>query len=139
MWYYTQDPEKREDIRYIHRGNCQWELAELRGDPDTRAGKLFQGLRRLEQLRAQNPCFDADAEVWAEDSGSPHVLALCRRKNGRELLCLFNFSPEFVRAGIKREGGYTELMYENHYDRIEDVELYPNGFAWLMADAGQSN
>ena len=138
-WAYHEEPEKREDSRYIHRGNFQWELAELRGDPDTRPGKLFQGLRRLEQLRAQNPCFDADAEVWAEDSGRPHVLALCRRKNGRELLCLFNFSPEFVRAGIKREGGYTELMYENHYDRIEDVELYPNGFAWLMADAGQSN
>ncbi|MCI9457630.1 MAG: amylosucrase [Oscillospiraceae bacterium] len=138
-WAYHEEPEKREDSRYIHRGNFQWELAELRGDPDTRPGKLFQGLRRLEQLRAQNPCFDADAEVWAEDSGSPHVLALCRRKNGQKLLCLFNFSPEFVRAGIKREGGYTELMYENHYDRIEDVELYPNGFAWLMADAGQSN
>ena len=133
-WGYLDDPEKREDSRYIHRGCFQWELAELRNDPDTRQGKQFQLLRRLEALRAQEPCFDARADVWVEDSGSRHVLALCRRMEGRELVCLFNFSGEFVTAGVQREGSYTELMYGTHYDSIRSLELWPNGFAWLLKD-----
>jgi amylosucrase len=131
---YHDDPDKREDSRYIHRGRFQWDLAERREDSDAYQGKLFQGLRRLETLRAGEACFDADADVWAEDSGDSHVLALCRRKDGRELVCLFNFSDSFAHAGVEREGSYTELMYGNRLEQIRDVELWPNGFAWLLKD-----
>ena len=135
-WRYREDPEKREDSRYIHRGDFQWDLAERRKDPETRQGKLFQLLRRMERLRAQEPCSDGDAEVWVEDGGDSRVLALCRRKGDRELVCLFNFSRDFVRAGVDREGGYAELMYGNRYDNICSVELYPTGFAWLLREQG---
>ena len=133
-WSYHDDPDKREDSRYIHRGDFQWDLAERRADPETRQGKLFQGLRRLEELRAAEPCFDARADVWVEDSGSSHVLALVRRTGGRELVCLFNFSAEFVHASVDRDGSYTELMYGGKHDGLRDVELWPNGFAWMLRD-----
>lgn len=133
-WDYRRDPDKREDSRYIHRGNFRWDLAELRTDPETRQGKLFQGLRRMERIRAGEPCFDAAADVWVEDSGDSRVLTLCRRLGEREMVCLFNFSGEFVRAGADRTGGYSELMYGTHYDSIRDIELWPNGFAWLLRD-----
>ena len=131
---YHDDPDKWEDSRYIHRGAFQWRLAEYRNDQGTRQGRLFQGLRRLETIRASEPCFDIMANAWVEDSGSPHVLALCRRKGKRELVCLFNFSGEFAHAGVERDGGYTELMCENHLEQIRDVELWPYGFAWLLRD-----
>jgi len=131
---YHDDPDKRKDSRYLHRGRFQWELAERRNDPDTPQGKLFQGLRRLEQIRAGEPCFDGDADVWVEDSGDARVLALCRRKEARELVCLFNFSGEFVRAGVGRDGAYTELMYGTHYDNIRCFDLWPNSFAWLLRE-----
>ena len=132
---YHDDPDRREDSRYIHRGAFQWELAGHRDDPDTPQGKLFQGLRRLEQLRASEPCFDAGADVWVEDSGSPHVLALCRRTGDRELVCLFNFSQNFVQAGVNREGSYTELMYGTRYEDIHSIQLWPSGFAWLLRES----
>ena len=135
---YHQDPDRQEDSRYIHRGAFQWELAERRSDPDTYQGKLFQGLRRLEELRAGEPCFDAKAEVHVEDSGDSRVLALCRRLGDRELVCLFNFSSQFVYAGVNREGGYTELMYGTKYDNIRSIELWPNGFAWLLRDGQEA-
>ena len=131
---YHDDPDKREDSRYIHRGAFQWEEAERRNDPDTRQGRLFQGLRRLEALRAGEPCFEARANVQVEDSGDYRVLALCRRMEGRELVCLFNFSDDFVRAHINRDGPYTELMYGTKHDGLRDVELWPNGFAWLLRE-----
>ena len=131
---YHDDPDKREDSRYLHRGRFQWELAERRNDPDTPQGKLFQGLRRLEQIRAGEPCFDGDADVRVEDSGDARVLAICRRKGERELFCLFNFSGAFVRAGVDRTGPCTELMYETHYDNIRSIDLWPNGFAWLLRE-----
>ncbi len=131
---YHDNPDRREDSRYIHRGNFQWDLAEYRTDPNTRQGKLFQGLRRLEELRAGEPCFDGDAEVRVEDSGDCRVLAISRRAGNRELVCLFNFSGEFVRAGVDRTGGWTELMYGAQYDGLHCVELWPNGFAWLLRD-----
>ena len=133
-WSYRENPEKREDSRYIHRGSFRWELAERRKDPEAWQGKLFRQLRRLEEIRAQESCFDASAGVWTEDSGSTHVLAVCRKARERELVCLFNFSGEFGTAGVKREGGYTDLVYGNHYDGIEKVQLWPNGFAWLLKD-----
>ena len=132
---YHNDSEKQDDSRYIHRGDLPWDLARLRNDPKTRQGKQFYGLRRMEAIRAEEPCFDASADLWVEDSGSPHVLALCRRKDGRELICLFNFSREFVHAGVNRDGGYTELMYGLHYDDIHSIEMYPDSFAWLLRDS----
>ena len=135
---YHDDPDRREDSRYLHRGPFQWEPAALREDPDTYQGKLFQGLRRLETIRAQEPCFDAGADVWVEDSGDRRVLALCRRSGDRELVCLFNFSGQFVRAGVERAGRYTELMYGTRYGDIRSIELWPNGFAWLLRDQEQS-
>ena len=131
---YHSDPDKQADSRYIHRGAFQWGLAEYRNDPDAYQGKLFQGLRRMEGIRAGEPCFDPDAEVRVEDSGDSRVLALSRRSGDRELVCLFNFSPSFLRAGVDREGSYTELMYGTKYEDIRSIELWPNGFAWLLKD-----
>jgi len=131
-WAYHNDPDKREDSRYLHRGDFPWDQAEFRAVPESRQGRLFQGLRRLEKLRAEEPCFSAEADVSVEESGSPHVLALCRRLGGRELVCLFNFSKEFVYAGAARTGSYTDLMYNIRYADIRSVQLYPNGFVWLL-------
>lgn len=131
---YHDDPNKQADSRYLHRGKFQWDMAEKRNDPDTWRGRLFQGLRRLERIRAEEPCFDAEADVWMEDSDDSRVLALCRKLGDRELVCLFNFSDTFVQAGVNRSGSYTELMYGTKYENIHNVQLWPNGFAWLQKD-----
>ena len=131
-WSYHDDPDKREDSRYLHRGNFPWDLAERRTDPKTCQGKLFQGLRQMEAIRAAEPCFDARADVAVEESGSNHVLALSRRMGERELVCLFNFSGGFVHARVDRDGGYTDLLYGTRHHGLRNVELWPNGFAWLL-------
>ena len=129
---YHDDPDRRDDSRYLHRGKFDWELAELRHDPATRQGRQFEGLRRLTKLRAEEPCFDARADVWTEDSGSRHVLAVCRRFEDRELICLFNFSEYFIHAHVERDGAYTDIVYGTQYDGLREVKMYPHSFAWLL-------
>ncbi len=134
-WTYLQNPEKREDSRYIHRGDFNWELAQQRLQPDSPQARLFNGLRRLEKLRAEEPCFNQDAQVQVEQSGNSHILAISRRVGQRELICLYNFSGEFAHADIYREGSYTELMYGTGYSSgLAGVDLWPNGFAWLLKE-----
>ena len=129
---YHDDPEKWDDSRYLHRGNFQWDLAELRHDSTTRQGKQFEGLRRLEEIRAKEQAFDAQADVWTFDTGSDHVLGVGRWYKDHKLIAFFNFSPEFVHVSSWEKGPYDELMYGGHRDDLNDVELYPYGFAWFL-------
>lgn len=129
---YHHDDEKWDDSRYIHRGRFQWDLAEMRHDLHTRQGKQFEGLRRLERLRAGDPCFDGRANVWTFHTGSPHVLGVGRWYQGRKLIALFNFSDQYLTAGAPEPGAFDELIYKEHFDQINHLELYPYGFKWLL-------
>lgn len=129
---YHEDPARSGDARNLQHGPFQWELAAMRGDGETRQGKQFQGLRRLEELRVAEPAFDARANVWTFDTGNPHVLGVGRWYEGRKLVALFNFGGDFVTASAPEGGAFDELVYGGHYDEIGHVELYPYGFVWLL-------
>ena len=129
---YHEDAAKAGAARNLQHGAFQWDLSAMRGDENTRQGKQFQGLRRLTQLRAQEPAFDARADVWTFDTGNPHVLGLGRWYEGRKLVALFNFSGDFVTASAPEAGAFEELVYGGHYDELGHVELYPYGFVWLL-------
>lgn len=129
---YHQDPERWDDSRYIHRGNFQWVLAELRHDGSTRQGKQFMGLRKLEIIRAAEPAFDSRADVWTFDTGSEHVLGVGRWYQGHKLIAFFNFSNQFVTASSPEQGTFEELVYGGTRNSLQNVELYPFGFAWFL-------
>ncbi len=48
------------------------------------------------RARAGEPCFDGGAGVWVEDSGDSRALALCRRLEGRELVCILSYSAREI-------------------------------------------
>lgn len=129
---YHQDPERWDDSRYIHRGNFQWVLTELRHDSSTRQGKQFMGLRKLEMIRAAEPAFDSRADVWTFETGSEHVLGVGRWYQGHKLIAFFNFSNQFVTASSPEQGTFEELVYGGTRNSLQNVELYPFGFAWFL-------
>ena len=104
----------------------------MRRDETTRQGKQFMGLRRLEQIRADEPAFDARANVWTFDTGCPHVLGVGRWYQGRKLIAMFNFSDQFVTASSWEKGPYRELVYGGDFDDLGRVELFPYGFVWML-------
>ena len=125
---YHNDPELREDSRYLHRGAFDWALAEKRTDPDTLQGRLFAGLRRLETIRAAEEVFRADAEVSSLDTGSDRVLGVRRNYRTEDLLALFNFSED--PQPLKLEAGEaTDLLTGERID-LNNLTLEPYGFLW---------
>ena len=92
---YKQDPKKAGDSRYLHRGSFPWKLAEeAQKNKDSIPGRLFEGLRRLEEFRAREAAMAGDARCSVLEMENPHILCLQREKDGQKLTGLFNFSGE---------------------------------------------
>ena len=126
---YHQDPKKQEDSRFVHRGRFRWDLAEYRNDPSTRYGHIFQGLRLLEQIRAEHAVFCADAKVIPFDTGSDQVLGIRRVYDGEELVALFNFSENPCWIWNPGRGGRelrTGAIWPDEW-----IELNGYSFVWL--------
>jgi amylosucrase len=88
---YEQDPTKIGDTRWLHRSPFDWERAELRWDPETVPGRIYQGLLRLIQIRQQNLAFTR-AETEIVDTGNKHVFGYFRNHDEYTVLVLANFS-----------------------------------------------
>ena len=91
---YVNDPEKKDDSRYLHRSPFRWDLAELADDPETIQGRISSAIEALHRARETMPEFDDDAEVSTWHTGNSSVFALRRQNGGRTLLCVFSFSDK---------------------------------------------
>ncbi len=131
-WGYLNDPEKAGDSRYLHRGDFQWDEAARRQEPDSVQGRLFHGLRRLEEVRQSDPIFDADADFWTADTGNDAVLALGRYKDGEKLYGLYNFSPEPQKVWLSETGAYTDLLRGATVENPGVLTLGGYEFLWLL-------
>jgi amylosucrase len=108
---YHDDPALREDSRNLHRTPFRWDNAALRKKPGTVQQRLYDGLGQLERLRAEQPCFGPDTWVTTWDTHNNHVLSLLRRREGEQLVCLFNFSGEPQAITMDAlAGDFTDLL-----------------------------
>ena len=129
---YRDDPKKAEDSRYLHRGAFPWKKAALREDADTRQGRLFQALRRLETLRREEAIFSVQAEQSSFDAGSSALLGIRRRLDGQELTMVYNFSEHRQHAELQAFGPHRDLLGGGEPDLDGSWELPPYGFVWLL-------
>ena len=128
---YHEDPLKSDDSRYIHRGNMKWDEAELRTDPETRQGRIFQALRKMEKIRNTCGVFNEKADTWILEPYNYHILAIGRYYRGEKLIALFNFSEYDETAWINEVEDYRDLMTgEPRAARAVGVPAY--GFVWLI-------
>ena len=113
---YHNDPGKQADSRNIHRGKMDWKKAEDRFDPATVTARIFSEIKKLIMIRKYNDVFHSDAHVYPVDTGDNRVLGIIREYEGKRLLGLFNFSPDYVNAWID-SGEYN---------------MKPYGFRWIL-------
>ena len=128
---YHDDPLKREDSRYLHRGDLNWRKAALRRRKNTPEGKVFSAITRIEAIRGEHPVFDTGADVWLLNPGSDALLGIGRYYQDEQLLALFNFSDEEQTAWLKDDKIYTDLIDGTECD-ADAVKIPPRGFRWLL-------
>lgn len=135
---YRDDPSKAEDSRWAHRPRTDWDRVALRTDESTVEGRLFGRLRRLIELRKENPaCGGGETEII--DTGNPHVFGYVRQHGGQRMVVLANFSEKEQRVAaneLRLHGlGYrfTELVGGGEITAGVDLILEPLGFMWLRA------
>ncbi|WP_006786108.1 alpha-amylase family protein [Thiorhodospira sibirica] len=115
---YGSDPIKVGDSRWMHRSAFDWEHAEQRRDPSTIPGRVYQGLLRLIQLRAQNRAF-AWAETEIVDTGNAQVFGFIRSNEQYAVFVLANFSEfeQRLEARRLRQMGMRKTMVDFHTGR----------------------
>jgi amylosucrase len=89
--HYVDDPSKTNDSRWVHRPLRDPVRYAQRDDPTTSAGLVFQGLRRLIQLRQHLPAFQGGV-LTVFHTHRPAVLGYMRENENQRVLVLANFS-----------------------------------------------
>ena len=130
---YHDEPLKAADSRYLHRGHLDWAAAERRSDQTTPEGRIFQGLRALETLRASHRVFDGRADQWLVDTGDDGVLGIGRFHDGEKLVALFNFAETEKTVRVDELGDYVDLLSGEPVDKGA-VTLPPAGFVWMACE-----
>jgi amylosucrase len=87
---WADEPGQQEDNRWEHRPRMDPERQAIRHDEATVVGRIFSGLRRLVQVRAQLPNLHASMPAQVLDESDPGVLAVLRSHPEGDLLCLYN-------------------------------------------------
>ena len=131
---YKDDPNKANDSRYIHRGAFPWHLAEQVDDETGVAGRIFNQLGRLENIRKSEKAFVCRADTWTVDTFDSSVLCIGRYYEGEKILGLFNFSEYDKTAWINEiDGTYTDML-SGEKVKAAGVNVPAYGFYYLKKE-----
>ena len=109
---YLDDPAHERDSRWVHRPRADWEKYEKRNDVNTVEGRVYQGLKKLIELRKQLEAF-AGGELEIIQTKNEHVLGFMRIHVGQRAVVFANFSetPQKIPARIFEQYSVTTKKY----------------------------
>ncbi|WP_282837223.1 alpha-amylase family protein [Microbacterium flavum] len=131
---YADDPVRRGDSRWVHRGNRPRDRYAEREDPSTSAGRVFRRLTKLISVRQSAPELAGNALIGFR---TPHPSILGYQRPGAEtrLLVLANVGDAEVRLDPLTLSGFErsafDLVHDAERDLDEGLDLPPHGFMWL--------
>ena len=128
---YHENIFKREDSRYLHRGDFSWKKATKRLKKGTIQKRLFDAITNLAALRAAHRVFENNADTWLIDTGNIHILGIGRYYRGEKLLAYFNFSDLDERVVVPETEEYSDLVTGIEKKEKEFI-LTSHDFIWLI-------
>ena len=131
---YLHDPAKAADSRWVHRPPRHAERYAQRHDPATDAGRVYQGLRRLIEVRSKTPEF-AGGRLIGFRTKNPSVLGFTRPGALGGILVLANFSehPQMLAAEVlsAQPASAVDLVTGERHALGGGLELAAYQLAWL--------
>ena len=129
---YKENPDLAADSRYLHRSVFNWKNAERRAEEGTVQYGVWEGLKRLEKLRRENPCFGSNAYVTTWDTGCMPVFAIRRTLGDQELVCLANFSEWEQWSCLPTLFGEYEDIFTGEPVDLQQVHLGAYQYRWCV-------
>lgn len=129
---YHENPKKWDDSRYLHRGDFRWDLEKRRSVKGSLQETIFDGIKKLETIRAQYKVFCTDANMWTVDTWDDSVLGLVREYEGEKVVCLYNFSEFDKTAWINEDDGMYRDLISGGEMEAKGVNIPAYGVYWLM-------
>jgi amylosucrase len=129
---YQTDPAKASDSRWVHRPQAAAQDYARRGDAESLPGSVYQGLRRLIEMRKAAPAL-AGGEMEVMELDNPGVFGYVRSSGGSRALVFANFTerPQRIPAQFLRlyglGYGFVNLLSGAALP-FADLELAPYEF-----------
>jgi amylosucrase len=127
---YKEDPDKKDDSRYLHRGAFKWELASLVTKKDTVQQQMFDGLSRLEEIRRTRRVFDSGTPTYTYDVKEDSILGILRENDEERFIALYNFARQDRMARIDEPGTFVNLLTGEEIS-LHNVDVRAHDFLWL--------
>jgi len=107
---YLDDPSHARDSRWVHRPKADWEKYARRNDPLTVEGRVYQGLKKLIELRKQNQAFSGGS-LQTISTQNEHVLGFARNSANQHIVIFANFSekPQTIPAWVLEQNSVQQL------------------------------
>lgn len=131
---FRDDPKRRDDARWTHRGQKPRDRYAQMTDAATSAGRLRRDITKLLAVRHTTPEFDG-ARLVGFDVPAPSVVGYQRPGDGTVVLVLANVAAEAVHVPAVTLSGFAPTAH----DLVEGVDvgidegltLPACGFRWL--------
>lgn len=135
---YADDPLRRGDSRWVHRGNRPRDQYARRGDLDAPAGRVHRRLTKLISVRQQTPAF-AGNELLPFHTPHSAVVGYQRPGGDARVLVLANVGDAEVQIDPLTLSGFEraafDLVHDATIDLDDGVALPAHGFVWLRVAA----
>jgi amylosucrase len=140
---FMQDENKAGDNRWMHRPTIDWEKAELRHRHGTVEQRIFDGIKKILDVRKGITAFADFNNRELTDVGNPHLFAFWRSNpmlpNGSVLVVAnFDDTPQYMglsALGNRGMFGYGKLHdhYSGESPRLfkDQLVVPPYHFYWL--------
>lgn len=133
---YTDDPARRDDPRWTHRGQKPRDRYAQRTDATTVPGRVFGALSRLIAVRRATPEFGG-TRIIGFDAPAPSVVAFQRPGDGTVVLVLAEVGGTTAAVDAGTLSGFAsaahDLLDDAAVDLSAGLELAPYGVRWIRA------
>ena len=121
---YLKNPDHAHDSRWIHRPRMDWDIAATRATDETPPALVFRGVRHILARRRATPALHAGTPTKVLGADRPGVFAVARDAPTGTVLCLYNFTENWVHlgAGWVRAQGVVQM-----HDALSDAPVTAEG------------
>lgn len=136
---YTEDPEKAEDSRWIHRPKMDWAIPKKHRGAKTAPGRIHANLKEIFAMRKEVPALVGN-QMRLLPIYNDHTLAYLRWHDGNTLLVFANFSesPQRIELSRLRLEGFAHFLKDvftgETISTAGQYELAPYELLWLVED-----